>query len=251
MEPVDTAHSAMSSPPAPPVRADLAEEAVPPCANAALGLIDPSLVGMSAQRLAKLKGLIQKMIDDEHIPYGRIKVMRHSKLVADVTVNSDLGSQTEESIYRFYSMTKIVASVVCMIAVERGLMRLDDPIEKYIPEFRGVGVYKSGTVEANDLETEPPASMPTIRQCLQHTAGFGYGGLFGAFGMIDEVCKSYIKAGCDIGMLGDDMFKRFPTLEDLAKTMATVPLRHHPGTTYDYGMGHIISGRCCEVAASQ
>eukprot|EP01052_Picozoa_sp_SAG31_P022156 SAG31_NODE_1749_length_7358_cov_6.713872_6_plen_71_part_00 len=64
--------------------------------------------------------------------------MRHGRLVADITVNSELGTQTEDSIYRFYSMTKVVASVVCMIGVERGLMRLDDPIEKYIPEFANV-----------------------------------------------------------------------------------------------------------------
>eukprot|EP01052_Picozoa_sp_SAG31_P022155 SAG31_NODE_1749_length_7358_cov_6.713872_5_plen_185_part_00 len=110
-----------------------------------------------------------------------------------------------------------------------------------------VGVYKSGTVDGGDLETEPPATMPTIRHCLTHTAGFGYGGLFAPFGMVDEVCKSYTKAGIDIGMLGDEMFKRHPTLEHMARTFATVPLRHHPGTTFDYGMGHIISGRCCEV----
>jgi CubicO group peptidase (beta-lactamase class C family) len=212
-----------------------------------LALIDPSLVGMCPARLGKLEAMIKKMIADEHIPFGRVKVMRHGRLVADVTVNSALGTQTEDSIYRYYSMTKVVASVVCMIAVERGLMRLDDPIEKYIPEFRDVGVYKSGTVEAGDVETEPPAAMPTVRMCLQHTAGFGYGGLFGAFGMVDEVCKSYIKAGCGIDMLGDEMFKRFPTLEDLARTMAKMPLRHQPGTMFDYGMGHIISGRCCEV----
>ena len=44
------------------------------------------------------------------------------------------------------------------------------------------------------------------------------------------------------------MFERHADLEALAKTFATMPLRHQPGTAFDYGMGHIISGRCCEVA---
>ena len=160
---------------------------------------------MSAERLARVGALMQKMVDEGTIPYARCKVMRHGQLVYDSTVNSALGTQTEDSIYRFYSMTKIIASAVCMIGVERGLMRLDDPIEKYIPEFATTGVYKSGTVEGGDLETEPATTMATIRQCLTHTAGFGYGGLFGAFGMSDEVCKAYIKEGCGADMLDGSM----------------------------------------------
>jgi hypothetical protein len=181
-------------------------EGIPPAADSnPLAAADPAAHGMSAERLARVGALMQKMVDEGTIPYARCKVMRHGQLVYDSTVNSALGTQTEDSIYRFYSMTKIIASAVCMIGVERGLMRLDDPIEKYIPEFASTGVYKSGTVEGGDLETEPAATMATIRQCLTHTAGFGYGGLFGAFGLSDEVCNAYIKEGCGADMLNGSM----------------------------------------------
>ena len=176
-----------------------------------------------------------------------MKVMRHGKLFFDVTIDGKEVKQDEQSIYRFYSMTKVVASVAVLIAVERGRMALDDPVEKYIPEFRGCQVYAGGSVAAGDLRTEPASTMPTVRQCLTHTAGLGYGGLFAAFGLVDEVDKAYKQAGCGVDMLAGGMCK-FESLEKLAATLAGCPLRHQPGTKFDYAMGHIIAGRCTEVA---
>ena len=113
----------------------------------------------------------------------------------DETVNGPLGTITEDSKYRYYSQvhsnslsslllfphspltrkqTKILATVATLLAVERGLLRLDDPVEMYIPEFADMEVYVSGTVAADDIVTEPAASPPTVRQCLMHTAGLAY-----------------------------------------------------------------------------
>ena len=211
--------------------------------------IDPSSLGMSDGRLAQLETTLRACVADGQLPFARMKVLRHGQIVYDVTVNSELGTQTEDSIYRYYSMTKIVASVTCLLAVERGLMRLDDPVEKYIPEMKDAVVVVGGSAANGDLQTVPAASMPTIRQCLTHTAGMGYGGLSTAGFSIanDEVDRAYLSAGCGADML-DGSMTRWESLEELAATLAAQPLRHHPGTLYDYAMGHILAGRCVEVA---
>jgi hypothetical protein len=58
--------------------------------------------------------------------------------------------------------------------------------------FASTQRYVSGTVEGGDIKTEDAASPPTIRQCLMHTAGLAYGGLFAGNGIIDEVDKIYM-----------------------------------------------------------
>ena len=207
---------------------------------------DPERLGMSADRLRLLDSTLRHLVDSGQLPYARLKVLRHGRLVHDVTVNSELGTQTEDSIYRYYSMTKIVASVTALLAVERGFMRLDDPIEKYIPEAANARVVVCGSAATEDPVTEPAASMATVRQCLTHTAGLGYGGLNDELEN-DAVDEAYLAAGCGADMLAGGMTK-FESLAELAATLAAQPLRHHPGEKYDYAMGHILAGRCTEVA---
>ena len=201
---------------------------------------DPEALGMSAVRLELLDHTLRQCVESGQLPFARLKVMRHGQLIHDVTVNSRLGTQTEDSIYRYYSMTKIVASVATLLAVERGLMRLDDPVEKYIPEAANARVVVQGSAAGGTMETEPAASMHTVRQCLTHTAGLGYGGLSTAgFGMMnDEVDEAYLAAGCGADMLAGGM-TRFESLAELAAVLAAQPLRHHPGQKFDYAMGHV------------
>ena len=106
--------------------------------------VDPHSVGMSPERLQLLDATLQQLVFEGQLPFARLKVLRYGKLVHDITVNSSLGEQTEESIYRYYSMTKIVTSVAVLICVERGLLALDDPVEKYVPEMAGARVVVGG-----------------------------------------------------------------------------------------------------------
>ena len=94
----------------------------------------PESVGMDSTRLDRLGELLQGMVDDGKLPFARIKVCKAGKLVYDFTANGPCGTITEDSLYRYYSQTKIVATMVTLIAMERGLLRLDDP----------VGVHTSG-----------------------------------------------------------------------------------------------------------
>jgi CubicO group peptidase (beta-lactamase class C family) len=183
------------------------------------------------------------------LPFARLKIAKAGKLVYDQTINGPLGTITEDSLYRYYSQTKIIATVTTLLAAERGLLRLDDPVEMYIPEFANPQRYVSGTIEGDDIVTEDAESLPTIRQCLMHTAGLAYGGLFAANGIVDEVDKLYVAN--DLGV--EDLIHEgglatvFGSLEKVAARIGTMPLRHHPGHLWDYANGHIVAVRCAEV----
>ena len=88
----------------------------------------------------------------------------------------DLESRTplrDDAIYRMYSNTKIVTSVAAMMLLERGLYSLDDPLEKYLPEFSNMKVLKSGAKSLTD--TVPAETSMTPRHLLSHSAGLSYG----------------------------------------------------------------------------
>ncbi len=203
-----------------------------------------------SQQLCRLGCIGSSSLRRAELPFARLKIAKAGKLVYDQTFNGPLGTITEDSLYRYYSQTKIIATVTTLLAAERGLLRLDDPVEMYIPEFENPQRYVSGTVAANDILTEDADLLPTIRQCLMHTAGLAYGGLFADNGIVDEVDKIYMAN--DLGV--EDLIHEgglatvFGSLEKVAARIGTMPLRHHPGTLWDYANGHIVAVRCAEVA---
>ena len=74
---------------------------------------------------------------------------------------------TDTSIFRLASMTKPITSVAALILVERGLLSLDDSIDKYIPEFASVDIIDAA------YNKSAPLNLPTIRNILTHTSGIG------------------------------------------------------------------------------
>ena len=210
----------------------------------------PESCGMCSGRLQRISAMLEGMVADEKLPFARLKIAKAGKLVYDETFNGRLGTITEQSYYRYYSQTKIIATVATLLAVERGLLRLDDPCEMYIPQFANAQRYVSGTAEGGDIKTEDAASPPTIRQCLMHTAGLAYGGLFAGNGIVDEVDRIYIANNLGVQELIHEggLATMFGSLESIAARIGEMPLRHHPGHLWDYANGHIVAVRCAEVA---
>jgi CubicO group peptidase (beta-lactamase class C family) len=139
-----------------------------------------------------------------------------------------------DSIFRIYSMTKPVVSVVAMQLVEEGRIRLDDPVPQYIPELKGlsVGVEKDGK-----LEIVPAQREITIRDLLRHTSGFTYG-VFGK-GMVKSL---YTKNDVDSTDL---------TNAELVQRLAKVPLTYQPGTVWEYGRSTDVLGHLIERVTGQ
>jgi len=137
----------------------------------------------------------------------------------------------DDAIFRMYSNTKIVTSAAAMILYDEGAFDLDDPVEKYIPQFKDLKVLKKGAEELDD--TVPLATPPTIRHLFTHSAGFAYG-LF----MTNPVDKAFV----DQRMMGLES-----TLTEMIDKLARLPLLYQPGDEWQYSISIDILARLVEI----
>src|ERR1700750_1886691 len=91
--------------------------------------------------------------------------------VADVSTGRAL---TADALFRIASMTKAITSTAAMQLVEQGRFGLDDPVEKYLPEFANLEVFESFDPASGAYRLRPASRPPTVRQSLTHTSGLGY-----------------------------------------------------------------------------
>ena len=138
----------------------------------------PESVGMSKAALDRVDAhLKSRYIDAGRFPGTQLLVYRRGKVVhstvqgfADVERKAPV---KDDTIYRIYSMTKPLTSVAFMMLVEQGLVAIDEPVAKYIPEWKDLGVFVAGTAPA--FLTRPPSRPMLIVDLLRHTAGLTYG----------------------------------------------------------------------------
>jgi Beta-lactamase len=79
-----------------------------------------------------------------------------------------------DALFRIASMTKAITSVAAMQLIEQGRFGLDDPVEKYPPEFAGLKVFESFDAATGAYRLRPASKPPTTRHVLTHTSGLGY-----------------------------------------------------------------------------
>ena len=210
----------------------------------------PERVGMSTDRLTRIGTLMQAYVDQEAIAGSVTLIARKGKIVhfePTGVLNLDTGEPMQnDSLFRIYSMTKPITSVAAMLLFEQGKFQLDDPIAQYLPEFSSVKVLVDGNLVN-------PDHAPTIRELLSHTAGLTYG-IFSN----TEVDKLYREAlWGDRAMLdltkyrGDGMERRVKDLDELSKTIASIPLLYQPGSQWVYSISVDILGRLIEVISGQ
>jgi CubicO group peptidase (beta-lactamase class C family) len=204
----------------------------------------PESVGMSSERLARLEALFQKSVADGDVPGAVALVVRRGKIVfyrafgmADIAARRDL---KRDDIFRIASQTKAVTATAVMMLWEEGKFRLDDPISKYIPEFKNPQVLKEFHYADTNFTTEPAKSEITIRHLLDHTSGLGYGMIDGdeRFRMI------YAKAG-----IVDAWTTEPVKIGENIKKLAKLPLHHHPGEHFVYSEGLDVLGYLIEIVS--
>ena len=121
----------------------------------------PASAGMSAERLARMDAVIQASIDKKELPGAVVLVARRGHVVwrkayGARSVEPQREAMTADTIFDLASLTKIVATATSiMILIERGQLRLADPVVKFVPEIKGEG-----------------RDAITIEQLLTHTSGF-------------------------------------------------------------------------------
>ncbi len=195
--------------------------------------------------LSAMHEKMQWYVDQEMIPFCTTLVMEGTDIVDVQTFGSMDGLKgegrplTPDTIYRMYSNTKIVTSVAAMMLWEAGKFDLDDPIEKYLPEFANPAVLKADAKSIEDAE--PAKSSITIRHLLSHTSGLSYG-FIEPESVIDQ---AYTAAGVNaLATAGN-------TLASMCEKLGTLPLVFEPGTSWRYSLATDVTARLIEVVSGQ
>jgi CubicO group peptidase (beta-lactamase class C family) len=199
----------------------------------------PESLGFSSQRLERLHAAMQQQVDQKKLAGVVTLLSRHGKPVElKAYGQKDLASgtpMTTDTIFRAFSMTKVVTGAAMMILYEQGKWNPQDPVWKYIPEFAHLKVFKA--IDANGkMLVEDPVHPPTMRELMTHTAGFTYG-LFGD-GPVD---KAYQSAGV----------MSSKNLQEMIDKLATIPLLYQPGTKWVYSVSMDVQGYIVEKLSGQ
>jgi CubicO group peptidase (beta-lactamase class C family) len=204
----------------------------------------PEDVGMSGERLARIDDFVDRHLGAHHFAGAVTLVARNGQVVQFKAYGmQDIESgvpMAKDSIFRIYSMTKPITSVAVMMLFEEGRFLLNDPVSKYLPAFKGLEVGVETVDKATGekvLTTVPVDREVTIRDLLRHTSGLTYG--FWGTSMVDKL------------YLENDVFGRDDTIEETVAKLGGIPLKHQPGTVWEYSVSTDVLGRLIEVLSGQ
>ena len=185
-------------------------------------------VGLDEARLKEATALLTQFVSERKIAGAVAAVARHGKLAYFEAVGvQDLETKapmTERSVFRIYSMTRQITAVGAMLLHEEGKFKLDDPVAKYLPEFRQI------MVRTPDGPRKPSRDI-TVEDVLLHTSGIN-----------DRQTELY---------RDEKVRSRSETLPQLMANIVRVGLMEDPGTRHRYGESTSVVGRLIEVWSGQ
>ena len=198
----------------------------------------PASAGMSAERLQRIRTVIQKEIDNKQMPGAVVMVIRKGAVV----FSDDIGVK-HDAIFRAYSMTKPMVSVLAMMMVEEGQLQLADPVSKFLPALA------KQTVLANPMDNSN-ATVPAVRginvhDLLRHTSGLTYA----EFTRSAAMKQAYINA--DLFSIENGAKWITLTPEQQIEAFSKAPLQWQPGSTWEYGLSTDMLGRVLEVVGKK
>ena len=194
----------------------------------------PADVGLSQERLDRITRALESSVDQGHVAGAIGVIARKGKIAYWENVgmaDRETGTaMADDTIFRIYSMTKPIVSVALMILYEEGRFSLKDEVGQHIPELGGLKVWVAGKEVAPDREM-------TVQDLMRHTSGMTYG-LFGD----SRVDKMYN----DAGVLSENQ-----SVAQFVDKLSKLPLKHQPGTQWDYSVSVDVQGRLIEVLSGK
>ena len=193
----------------------------------------PAELGFSPARLDRINTRMRGYVDNGLLAGMVTLVERRGRVVhfgqhgwQDIEAQKRIEPDT---IFRIFSMTKPITCVALMMLYEQALFHLNDPVYKFLPEFKPVRVWGDGG------ELVAPARPITIHDLLTHTAGLSYGG--------------YEETGHPVDRLYDeaDLFDTTILLGEMVRRIAGLPLIHSPGSAWFYSVATDVVGYLVEV----
>lgn len=201
----------------------------------------PENVGMSSERLARIGPWMRAYVDSGKLPWAMTLVARGGNIVfVDAAGLGDVESAkpiAQDAILRFYSMSKPVTAVAALMLYEEGRFQMDDPVGAYIPALAEMEV-RTGA-DDHSIDTEPASRAITVRDLFMHTAGFTYG-----FSGGDALTRLYLERKVDFE-------PQDGALAEVVARLADVPLDHHPGARWTYGVSIDVLGHLVEVLSGK
>ena len=193
-------------------------------AQSSFEISSPEMQGVSSEKLELLNETMHSFVDNNDISAIQTAILKNGKLIHyDSYGNSDISEKNtlkSDDIFRIASMTKPIVSVGLMMLHEEGKFELDDPVYKYIPEFKNLSVQRRKKIK-------PAKNHIKVIDLLRHSAGFNFKG--------PEDYRKTINL----------------TLEEYTKEAAKNPLKFEPGTTWWYSYATDICGYLIEVLSGQ
>ena len=204
------------------------------------------------ERLKVVEELLTDDINNNKIPGAVVLVGNEKGIVYQKAfgVKNPLTNEkyATDDIFRIASMTKAITSVAVLKLWEDGKINLDDPIEKYIPEFKDAEILETFNEKDSSYTSKPSTKKITIRQLLTHTSGIGYDFIDGnpsIKAIFHKKKQSFMKNGvmcfCD-----EDV-----TIGEAIRNLADVPLHHEPGEKFTYSMGLDVLGYMIEIVSGK
>jgi len=192
---------------------------------------DPAKAGMDPAQLGRLSARMKAFVDKGTIAGAVTLIQRHGAVaLLDAVGYQDLENKkpmAADTIFQIMSMTKPVTAIGIMMLAEEGKLSVSDPVEKHLPEFRGLWMVESRGEKS--LILKRPSRSITLRDLLTHTSGMNSGPPAG---------------------LKELLFKMDKTLAEAVSVYSQQPLDFEPGTKWQYSNPGIATlGRIIEVAS--
>lgn len=200
-------------------------------------MIEPSVFKLDQADIDNIRQRMQEAVDGEFIPGALILVGNSDGVglleTAGFQTSAGRNPVNSQTIFRIYSMTKPIVSVAAMSLIEDGLLALDDPIEKYIPEFSNLRV-----IDRDSGEVRAARNSITVENLLTHESGL----VQAIFSPDSELGKMYQRDFPDYSDI---------TARDLAGRIGKLPVYFEPGSAWHYGHSTDVLGAVLEVAAGK
>ncbi len=190
-----------------------------------------------------LQAILQDFLTVGPVGCGLTVTQNGKELFSQCVGYADRDAKTpmeRDTIVRLFSNSKVFTNVALMTLYEKGKFLLNDPVEKYLPEFSNpkVGFFTGNGV----FSTRPAKRSIFIRDLMSMASGLTYGG--GIAG------GEYSQTHLQLGKAVDELEATGGyTVREFTKRIAEVPLLFDPGSSWSYGYSHDVIGALIEVLA--
>jgi CubicO group peptidase (beta-lactamase class C family) len=193
----------------------------------------PADEGIDVSRLDRVTALVDAYVEDKKVPGMTVMVSRNGRVIASVTRGARGLDNPEmlkpDDLFRIYSMTKAVTAVAALVLYEAGEFHLDDPVARYLPEFKEMGVFDGHAIR-------PAINEMMVRHLFTHMSGLSYG-------FRGEHPLSAMQQQLKLDQSAD--------LTEFTQRLAQLPLRFEPGTEWGYSYASDVLGALIERISGQ